>query len=711
MKLMEVRGKLPSQVLCPDSGVSIDTGKTGGTSKGAGKFACSACGKEQRFVVSVAKTGRSAPVSPAVKQGYCPTCHANGDVYRGRFFAPLQDPRAINAADREWAVRSEQELKPFWPTSDIPFGHMTHQRQPLPQHGYLRWTDMFNSRQLLVHTQLLRAISTSSAHGVHASEAVMSAFQQYLRNQNMFSFWNIQADKMEPMMSNANFHPKSVVIENGVFSSLGRGNWNSCSKSVLSALDWCQSPWERVSNDRLRQTAPSIAQDVKGKSSCAYPLDPPLAASTTIRCGSATDLADIPDGSMDLVVTDPPFGGLLHYSELSDFFYVWLRLVLRERYPEYFGAKYTPKTLEAVANRAREPNPPRTEGGKRLRPDATADAYYKRLLTEAWREAGRVLKRSGILTFTFHHSEDAPWIAVLDSLFEAGFYLEAIYPIRSDEKKGTGEFGSKTIEFDMIHVCRRRIETPRAVSWAKMRREVLRDVRRLKRLLEHHREEGLLEADLQVIRRGKALEYYSKHYGKVLVDDDEPMSVKEALLGINQLLDEESGRVAHPPPVNAAPFTRQFLRLFDNGVTLPQDQMHKYLRGTGYGPSDFVERGWCTHEKKAKAYDLVSPLTIAQQWRGKHRGGMVTDYDQAVFLIGACYEGSGINASETLNNARFKPHPAMGALVEWFARQGATPEIRTAAMRADQLYRGWRRRNEKKAEQMDLFFGEHEATP
>ena len=109
-------------------------------------------------------------------------------------------------------------------------------------------------------------------------------------------------------------------------------------------------------------------------------------------------------------------------------------------------------------------------------------------------------------------------MAVLESLFDAGFYLAATYPIRSDEIKGSGEFGSKKIEYDIIHVCRKRREEPSPVSWAKMRREVLRDVRGLKDLLEHHRKEGLPEADLQVIRRGKALEYYSRHYGKVFVD-------------------------------------------------------------------------------------------------------------------------------------------------------------------------------------------------
>ena len=51
-----------------------------------------------------------------------------------------------------------------------------------------------------------------------------------------------------------------------------------------------------------------------------------------------------------------------------------------------------------------------------------------------------------------------------------------------------------------------------------------------------------------MIRRGKALEYFSRHYGKVYVDAGKPISVREALVGINQLLDEELGAVADPPP-------------------------------------------------------------------------------------------------------------------------------------------------------------------
>jgi adenine-specific DNA methylase len=695
MRLVEVRGALPNEVTCQVTGTTIATGKEGGTVPRKSHYACGSCGTVQDVLMTIKVTGKTGPVAAYAVQGYCPSCDREKQEYRGRFFAPVDASSAFDAAAREWEERRESDLANYWPKSKLPYGFMTHTLNGgIPNHGFTHWWTMFNPRQLLVQSQLLRTIVSTGNHSWEIREYVLAAYQQYLRNQNMFCFWNPQRDTSEPMFSNANFHPKSTVIENCVFAGYGRGNWQSSSACLVDASGWSLAPWDLVANHRLGQQAPELAADLKGKSSKVRPHDP-VRNGQTLECRSATELATVAEASYDLVVTDPPFGGLLHYSELSDFFYVWLRLVLEDQYPDIFGPKYTPKTLEAVANRAREPEDP--------------DGYYQRLLTASWREAHRILKPGGLLAFTFHHSEDAPWVSVLESLFDAGFYLEATYPIRSDEIKGKGEFGSRKIEFDIIHVCRKRRGEPSAVSWAKMRREVLRDVRRLKNLLEQHKQEGLPAADLQVIRRGKALEYFSRHYGKVLVNDEEPMSVKDALLGINQLLDEESGQVSNPPPATAAPFTRQFLRLFDGQPRLPQNQMINHLRGTGYAPSDFVSRGWCTHDRKTKTYEIVPAIEIARVWHGKHRQGMVQDYDQAAFLIGACIEGSGINASETLSNDRFKPHAALGSLLDWFTSHGADTESKIAADRAAKLLRAWRERNRAKAQQMDLDFGDGEA--
>ena len=690
MRLLEVRGLLPDEVVCPDTGRTLKTGKAGGTVPRKSGFACGACGTVQDVLTAIKASGKSGPVAPYAIQGYCPTCHAEKRPYRGRFFVPVNDTHKFDAAVNEWERRKDRDLSLWWPRQEVPYGFMTGiaNGDIRRGHGFTHWWTMFNPRQLLVHSQLLKTVATTGRHAYRPEtrEFALGIIHRYLQHQNMFCFWDETQDCLAPSLSNANYHPKSTLVENSIWPNLGRGNLSSSIQKAISAIEWKDKPWDLVDNNRLAEKVPEIALELKGKTSKLASSQAPT-RTPTLDCQSATELSEIESNSYDLVVTDPPFGGLLHYSELADFFYVWLRLALQDRYPQQFSGDHTPKALEVVANRARHPDDP--------------DAFYQRLLTSCWREAERILKPGGLLAFTFHHSEDAPWVAVLESLFDAGFYLEATYPIRSDETKGSGEFGSKKIEYDIIHVCRKRREAPKPVSWARMRLQVITDVRHLQTLLEHHQREGLPPADLQVIRRGKALEYFSRHYGKVYVDAGKPISVQEALVGINQLLDEELSGVADPPPPNAEPFTRQFLRMFDGVDAVPRDQIQKYLRGTGSSPAEFEQRGWCRHEKKV--YHLVPPLEIARAWIGRHRQGMVSDYDQAAFLIGACFDNSGINVTATLGNSNFAPHPALEPVLDWFADRGATTEIRNAASRAGSILRHWNNTHPTHDPQLRLF--------
>ena len=374
--LFEVRGTLSVEVTCPYTGARLRTGRGGGTIPKKSAFACGACGTVQDVLTTVKATGKTGPVAAYAVQGYCPECDAEKQPYGGRFFAPVTGMRHFDAAAAEWEHRRNGDLSAWWPRSALPYGFMTHKLNGgIPNHGFTHWWTMFNSRQLLAHTQLLCAIVRmgSNAHRPQTLDYVLGAYQQYLRNQNMFCFYDIGRDHLVPHLSNANYHPKNNLVENSMFPHLGRGNWASCVEQATRGCDWANAPWDTVATDRLRSLAPWLSDDLTGKSERVYPSDPVRHRTATLECVSATDLSNIDDGSCDLVVTDPPFGGLLHYSELADFFYVWLRLALRDRYREFFSPEYTPKTLEAVSNPARHP--------------ANADAFYKRLLTACWRES------------------------------------------------------------------------------------------------------------------------------------------------------------------------------------------------------------------------------------------------------------------------------------------------------------------------------------
>src|SRR5690606_20562968 len=123
---------------------------------------------------------------------------------------------------------------------------------------------------------------------------------------------------------------------------------------------------------------PELKGIVSGKSEKVRPGDPLM--SGTVRWGSSTELDDIATASVDLVITDPPFGNNVQYAELADFFHVWLRIALRDKYPQ-LQLELTPKSLEAVDNPVRNPN--------------DSQGYYKQLLTAVWRESARILKPSG----------------------------------------------------------------------------------------------------------------------------------------------------------------------------------------------------------------------------------------------------------------------------------------------------------------------------
>lgn len=118
----------------------------------------------------------------------------------------------------------------------------------------------------------------------------------------------------------------------------------------------------------------------------------------------SSDKLPLPDASVDVIITDPPYGGNVQYLELSDFWVVWLH--------EWINVDgVTDKTNEAITTRHRG-----FEGAKDLR-------HYRSILHAVFNECHRVLKPHRWMVMTFHCKEFKVWSALHLAAHDAGFVM------------------------------------------------------------------------------------------------------------------------------------------------------------------------------------------------------------------------------------------------------------------------------------------------
>jgi len=145
-------------------------------------------------------------------------------------------------------------------------------------------------------------------------------------------------------------------------------------------------------------------------------------------------LAALKDHHIDLVITDPPFFDNVHYSELADFFHIWQRHLLG---PEDGRSTETTRSVREVQSRD---------------PGLFADR-----LRDVFAECNRVLRRGGLLVFTYHHSRPEGWKSLADAVWGAGFQIVNAHPVKAEMSVATPKFQAKEpIQLDMILVCRKR---------------------------------------------------------------------------------------------------------------------------------------------------------------------------------------------------------------------------------------------------------------
>jgi hypothetical protein len=430
---------------------------------------------------------------------------SNGKVFK-RF--GVSDMRRLQA-EQVW--ENYKNTLPY-PKSEIPLGDKT--KSGLLAHHYNSWSEMFSSRQLLALSTLLQSVVTEEDPILR--ESLLSAFSSCLDLNNLFTRYMVSRDSAggqtaQGVFARHDYQPKMTITENNVFGlpAIGMGSFNSKYALLLEGLDYRKACWDFLDHGDGEKRKKKIVDAVR-----------PSAA--TISC------KDVNEGlasNTDHIITDPPYVGNVNYAELADFYYVCLRLALREKYP-HFAPEYTPKRKEIVENTTR---------GK------TRKNFFNDL-SAAFMELKQLIPEGGLLTFTFHHTDTkgTVWEGLLESLCETGFEIVSIYPIHAEAETSLHLADKENVSYDLIHVCRKRQEDSVQRSWAGIRQEVRRRAREELTAIERGRygNQPLPESDVRLICIGKCLELYSAHYGKVLDHENKPLPLHKALQDIAAIVDQ-----------------------------------------------------------------------------------------------------------------------------------------------------------------------------
>ena len=363
---------------------------------GEANFTCPACSQTQPILKAAQREQ-----GPFPRRMYAVLCSC--PVHARELKAPDADDRAVF---RDAVSQFERERDTLLiPRSAIPDGNKT---RDLLNYNYTYWHMLFNERQLLALSWLLQGITRLA--DPRAREALLGLFSYCLDYNTIFATYNGRSGGVGHFFT----HHAYLVPRQGLENNVWGAGQNSGSfagvfaRKMKQAQAFREAPFERrVLADGGTGQVPIVGERIDARFAASFEdLVRGKEKNALLLCRSSEDLP-IPAGSVDAVITDPPYFNNVQYSELSNFFYVWLRLALKDAYP-HFVSELTPKISEIVEN----PNQ-----GKDTQ-------FFLEGLARVFEECRRVLKDDGALIFSFHHREPAAWGAVLGAVLDAGFYVE-----------------------------------------------------------------------------------------------------------------------------------------------------------------------------------------------------------------------------------------------------------------------------------------------
>lgn len=453
-----------------------------------------------------------------------PSDYLKSEGTSGRMGAHLMAIIAEDKRGRLYVSPSEQHLAASLidAPADVPNQPLPYDPRNVwtPPYGLTKFSDLFTNRQLVALTTLTDLVGEARERVLE--DALASGMEPGERLENGGTGAEAYADAV------ATYLALGVSRTTDYSSSLC--SWGNVRETLRNVFGRQAIPmvWDYAEVNPFSSSSGNFRGQIEWVARA-------LAHTPAAAPGEALQVSATTRDYRDLVIsTDPPYYDNIGYSDLSDYFYVWLRRSLASIHSKTVGTMLTPKAEELVAN-------PYRHDGK-----AGAEKFFVEGFNSVFMRIRETANTDVPLTVYYAYKQQdtkdegtssTGWHTLLDGLIDSGWEITATWPMRSERGGRLISVGTNALASSIVLACRPRpdnaMATTRRAFVATLRSELPDALRTLM-------QGAIAPVDLAQAAIGPGISVFSR-YARVRESDGSDMSVKDALLLINSTLDEVLG--------------------------------------------------------------------------------------------------------------------------------------------------------------------------
>jgi len=396
-----------------------------------GYYSCLQCKTKKFSLIETIQNGHDLHEKIIAIEHFCSRC--NQRLYKS---PDKHDFTKILEVEQQFDKSKEILL---FPRQEIPYGSSSARWRA---HKFTKYNQVFNKRQIIAFNILFEGIQAIPEQNYQ--EAFMTIFSNSLEYNNMMTPYNYPNRKLHHLFNYHALPLTTTPVENCVWgvSNEGAGTFVNCYNRYVRAKKYCERPFDKYKNSTGKiHTVHSTNEKIAARFVDSLAELKSTPHTVWLNCQDSSNLPQIPENSVDYVITDPPYHDNIHYSELSNFFFVWLKLF---NFSPYFSEDHVPIENEAIVNAGMEKN----------------EEDYQHLITGVFKECKRVLKDSGQMIFTFHHKKLQAWWIIRNAIVDSGFVVSDYFPVVSEYKVNPHVRNKQSLDTDLVIVCRKESITP-----------------------------------------------------------------------------------------------------------------------------------------------------------------------------------------------------------------------------------------------------------